>query len=399
MAVWIYQGKTSTGKSITGEITSRNKDDARMLLKKKRVLVTKLTKKPIEIHLNFRKGVKVKDLARFTRQFSAMNSAGLPLIQCLDTMAEQTENLVLKKAIQQISDDIQGGCTLADSFSKHGNIFSPLYYHMIAAGEVGGILESILTRLAEYLEKADKLQRKIRGAMMYPSFVLVVSVLVVVVLLWKVVPTFAEMLASSGAELPVATQLIMNMSEFVQDYYYLIFILILGIPFLVSRYYKTENGQFHIDKLSLKIPILGDLVRKSNVARFTRTLSALLNGGVPIIDSLHVTSKTVGNKVLEKGIMNALESIKSGQTIADPLSEIGIFPPMVVQMISIGEKTGGLSEMLEKVSVFYEDEVDAAVDALTSLIEPIIIVGLGGIIGFILIAMYMPMFSMATNLG
>jgi len=343
--------------------------------------------------------VPTKDLARFTRQFSAMNSSGLPLIQCLDTLAEQVENENLKKAIEKISVDVQGGGTLSEAFSRHPKIFSELYCHMLAAGEGGGILDSILKRLAEYLEKAEKLIRKIRGAMTYPAFVTFISILVIIIMLWKVVPTFAQMFTAMDSELPAATQIVLNMSELFQSYFYIIFLILIAVPLIIFRYYKTEKGRYKMDKLFLKIPVMGDIIRKSGVARFTRTLGTLLNAGIPIIDALRVTSKTAGNKVLESGILKALESISGGQTVAEPLSETEIFPPMVIQMITVGEKTGKLAEMLDKVSDFYSAEVDSAVDNLTSLIEPAVIVGLGAIIGVILIAMYLPMFSMASSIG
>jgi type IV pilus assembly protein PilC len=397
MSVWQYTGKSLTGGEVKGEVSASNREEVRLLLRKKRVLVNKITRKPLDFKLRLSKGAPLKDLARFTRQFSAMNAAGLPLIQCLETLTEQTENDNLKKSIGKISTDIQGGGTLSDSFSKHKKIFSELYCYMLAAGEAGGILDSILNRLAEYLEKAEKLRQKIRSALMYPSFVLFVAIAVVIILLLKVVPTFEEMFATSGNKLPALTQGILNLSDFVQEYFIFIMIGMVLCPLALYRYYHTEKGQMQLDKLSLKIPVLGDLIRKASVARFTRTLGTLMSSGIPIIDALRITSKTAGNKVLEAGILRALDSISAGQTISEPLEETNIFPPMVIQMISIGEKTGKLSEMLDKVSEFYSDEVDTAVEGLTSLIEPVIIVGLGGIIGTILIAMYLPIFDMASS--
>ncbi len=399
MAIWLYKGQTTSGNEVNGEIEAANKEDARALLRKKRIVVNRLGKKPIEININFSQGVGIKDLARFTRQFSAMNSAGLPLIQCLETLAAQTENENLKKAIIQISSDIQGGSTLADALKKHPKIFTDLYCHMISAGEAGGILDTILNRLADYQEKTEKLIRKIKKAMYYPVFVLLVSVVVIVVLLMKVVPTFAQMFSDMGGTLPTPTVVVMAMSSFLQANFFYMLIATSAMIFGVARYYKTEKGRFNVDKLLLTLPISGDLVRKSAVARFTRTLGTLLNAGVPIIDSLRITSRTAGNKVVEEGILNALDSITAGQTIAEPLKETGIFPPMVIQMIAIGEKTGGLADMLSRVSDFFEDEVDVAVDGIASLMEPLIIVFLGGIIGGVLIAMYLPMFDMATMAG
>lgn len=399
MAIWLYTGTSLSGKAIEGEIQAPSKEDAKNLLRKKRILVGKIRKKPLELKLNFSKGVSIKDLARFTRQFAAMNSAGLPLIQCLDTLRDQVENENLRLALQKATSDIQGGSTLSDALAKHPKIFSELYCHMISAGEAGGILENILMRLADYLEKAEKLLRKIRGAMMYPFFVVIVAIVVVMILLTKVVPTFAAMFQSTGGTLPLPTQMILDASNFIQSNFIFIIIVMFSIPFGLYRYYKTPAGKFAMDKFSLRLPVFGDLIRKSATARFTRTLSTLLNAGVPIIDSLRITSRTAGNKVLELGIKKSLESISGGQTIAEPLAATKIFPAMVIQMVAVGEKTGGLADMLSKVSDFYEDEVDAAVDNLTSLIEPLIIVLLGGVIGAILIAMYLPMFDMATNIG
>jgi len=398
MAVWQYSGTALSGKQIEGEIVAASRDDARALLRKKRVLVNKIKKKPLEINIQLSKGVPVKDLARFTRQFSAMNASGLALIQCLDTLKEQVENINLKKAVERISGDIQGGSTLSDAMRRHPHVFSDLYCHMIAAGEAGGILDTILVRLADYLEKAERLLRKIRGAMMYPSLVVIVSIGVVMILMTKVVPTFAEMFSSAGGELPGPTKMVMAISDFIKGNFWLILMGMLALPFGLFRYYKTPKGRLQLDILSLRLPVLGDLIRKSATARFTRTLSTLLNAGVPIIESLRITARTAGNKVLEIGIQKALESISGGQTIAEPLSATKIFPPMVIQMISVGEKTGGLADMLSRVSDFYDEEVDSAVETLTSLIEPMIIVILGVIIGAILIAMYLPMFDMASQI-
>ncbi|NET23738.1 MAG: type II secretion system F family protein, partial [Okeania sp. SIO1H5] len=309
----------------------------------------------------------------------------------------QTEHPNLKKAILQVAADIQGGGTLAESLSKHRTIFSELYCHMIAAGEAGGILDSILLRLAEYQEKADALRRKIKGAMTYPAIVAFVAVAAVVVLMVFVVPIFAGLFEQSGEALPTPTRIVMGISDFFRQWIFAILGAFgLGL-FALVRYYKTEKGQLRIDQIRLQAPVLGDLERKSCISRFSRTLGTLLNAGVSIIDALQVTARTAGNKVLEQGIYKTLESISGGQTIADPLKGTGVFPPMVIQMIAVGERTGGLAEMLTKIADFYDDEVDAAVDTLTSLIEPMVIVVLGSIIGAVLVAMYLPMFEMAGN--
>ena len=399
MAKWQYTGRTTAGKEVSGEIDAASKSDVEVLLRKKRVRASAIKKKPIELKFSFGGSVPLKDMARFTRQFSAMSSAGLPLIQCLDILQEQTEHAVLKQAIMQVAADIQGGGTLADSLGKHKKIFSELYCQMIAAGEAGGILDTILLRLAEYQEKADALRRKIKGAMTYPIIVAIVAVAAVTVLMVFVVPIFANMFGESGAKLPLPTRIVMGISDFLRHWILAILVAIGAALFSLFRYYKTDKGRYRLDFLLLRAPVFGDLERKSCIARFTRTLGTLLNSGVSIIDALQVTAKTAGNKVLELGIYKTLESISGGQTISDPLKATGVFTPMVIQMIAVGERTGGLSDMLVKVSDFYDDEVDAAVETLTAMIEPLVIVVLGSIIGGVLVAMYLPMFEMAGTVG
>jgi type IV pilus assembly protein PilC len=399
MAKWTYKGKASSGKEVSGEVEATSREDVEMLLRKKRIRATQVKKKSTGSLFGGSGKVDLKNLARFTRQFSAMTSAGLPLIQCLDILQEQSEDANLKQAIQQVGADIQGGGTLADSLSKHKKIFSELYCHMIAAGEAGGILDTILTRLAEYQEKAEALRRKIKGAMTYPFIVAIVAIIAVAVLMIFVVPIFANMFAESGGVLPLPTRIVMGISDFMRDWFMAMFAAAGLSIFAVLRYYKTDPGRLKMDGWLLKSPVLGDLEQKSCISRFTRTLGTLLNSGVSILDALQVTAKTAGNRVLEVGIYKTLESISGGQNIADPLRATGVFPPMVIQMIAVGERTGGLSDMLIKISDFYDDEVDAAVDTLTSLLEPLVIVVLGSIIGGVLVAMYLPMFEMAGNVG
>ncbi len=399
MAIFLYSGITSTGKEISGELTSSSADEVKSLLRKKRIRPTMIKKKPIEINLKIGSGVKFQEIARMTRQFSTMVSAGLPLIQCLDILSSQTPNPHFQKVISRVSLDVQGGNTLSDSLRKHPKLFSELYCHMVSAGEAGGILDGILNRLAGYMEKADALHRKIKGAMIYPAVIAVVALGSISFLLTFVVPTFANMFKELGGELPAPTRIVMNISSFLRTYFLLIFAAIIGFVTALSYYYKTPNGRLQIDKFKLKIPVFGDLERKSSISRFSRTLGTLLRSGVSIIDSLMVTSKTSGNRVVELGITKTIESISGGQTIADPLRETGVFPPMVVQMISVGEKTGQLDEMLEKISDFYDEEVNAAVESMTSIIEPVVIVIMGVIIGAVLIAMYMPMFDMIGQFG
>jgi type IV pilus assembly protein PilC len=399
MSKWLYSGRTTAGKEVSGEIEASNKSDVEVLLRKKRVRANMIKRKPLDWKFNMQGGVPLRVMARFTRQFSAMSSAGLPLIQCLDILQEQTEHEVLKRAIMQVAADIQGGGTLADSLAKHRKIFSELYCQMIAAGEAGGILDTILLRLAEYQEKADALRRKIKGAMTYPIIVAIVAVAAVTILMVFVVPIFANMFGESGAKLPLPTRIVMGISDFVRHWILAILVATGAGIFMFLRYYKTDKGKLKMDRVLLNAPVFGDLERKSCISRFTRTLGTLLNSGVSIIDALQVTAKTAGNKVLEIGIYKTLESISGGQTIADPLRATGVFPPMVIQMIAVGERTGGLSDMLIKISDFYDDEVDAAVDALTAMIEPLVIVVLGSVIGGVLVAMYLPMFEMAGTVG
>jgi type IV pilus assembly protein PilC len=399
MSKYLYKGKTATGKEVNGEIDAGSKEDVEVLLRKKRIRAVNIRRKPMDLKFKLGQGVPLKVLARFTRQFSAMTSAGLPLIQCLDILQEQTEHETLKAAIAQVAADIQGGGTLADSLAKHKKIFSDLYCQMIAAGEAGGILDTILMRLAEYQEKADALRRKIKGAMTYPVIVAIVAMAAVTILMVFVVPIFANMFSEGNAKLPLPTLIVMGVSAFVRHWILAILAAAGLAAFAFYRYNQTEKGRLKVDQILLKTPVVGDLERKSCISRFTRTLGTLLNSGVSIIDALQVTAKTSGNKVLELGIYKTLESISGGQTIADPLRATGVFPPMVIQMIAVGERTGGLSDMLIKISDFYDDEVDAAVETLTSMIEPLVIVVLGSIIGGVLVAMYLPMFEMAGTIG
>ncbi|MFP4163339.1 MAG: type II secretion system F family protein [Chitinispirillaceae bacterium] len=398
MAKFEYVGVAS-GKQVKGEIQAGSKDEVISLLRKKKIRPVSVRNKSLDISFDFLQGIKLKDVSRFTRQFAAMVSAGLPLVQCLDILGSQTENKVLGQAIKQVSADIQGGNNLADAMAKHPAAFNNLYCNMVAAGEQSGNLDGVLNRLAEYQEKSEALRRKIKGAMTYPVIVAIVAVGATVAMLTFVVPTFAQMFVDMGGELPLPTQIVMNISNFLQSYWIFMFLGIVALIVGFMQYYKTEQGKIKIDALKLKLPVLGDLERKSAVSRFSQTLSTLLTSGVTIIDALNITAKTAGNKVLELGIIRTLERITGGLTIAEPLKETGVFPPMVIHMISVGEKTGDLAGMLKKVSEFYQEEVDAAVEALTSIIEPIMIVIMGAVIGGILISMYLPMFDMVGAIG
>ena len=395
MAKFEYVG-VSGGKQVKGELEAANKDEVVQLLRKKKIRTISVRSKSMDLALpKFLAGrIKLKDVSRFTRQFAAMVSAGLPLVQCLDILGAQTENKELAIAVKQVSSDIQGGNNLADALGKHPKAFNNLYCNMVAAGEQSGNLDGVLNRLAEYQEKAEALRRKIKGAMTYPAIVLVIAVAATVVMLTFVVPTFAGMFTDMGGELPLPTQIVMDLSMMMQTWWWAMALTAIGGTVAFLQYYKTADGKVKIDALKLKMPILGDLERKSAVSRFSQTLSTLLSSGVTIIDAMAITARTAGNKVLEIGIMRTLEKITGGTSIAEPLKDTKVFPPMVIHMIAVGEKTGDLSGMLKKVAEFYEEEVDAAVEALTSVIEPIMIIVIGIIVGGILISMYMPMFDM-----
>ena len=341
----------------------------------------------------------MRDLSVFTRQFATMVNAGLPLVQCLDILGRQMEKPHFRTTVQQVMLDVEGGSTLAEGLGRHPRIFSDLYTNMVAAGETGGILDTILTRLALYLEKADALQRKVKGAMTYPTIVLVVAGGATVFMLLFVIPVFAKMFSDFGGTLPAPTRIVMGLSIFLQHYWWALGGGAFGASVLFKRYRATKKGRLQTDKLSLRIPILGDVLRKSSVARFTRTLGTLVGAGVPILQGLDITAKTAGNVVIQNAIVATQKSISQGDTIAEPLRKSEVFPPMVVQMIGIGEQTGALDEMLNKIADFYDDEVDTAVDALTAAIEPIMIVVMGVMVGGMLIAMYLPMFQMANVVG
>lgn len=399
MPKFSYIGIGANGKEVRGEIQATNKSEAQSLLRKKRIRPQTIKAKQVGFSLNLSGGLKLQEISRFTRQLAAMTSAGLPLVQCLDILATQTENKMFAQKIQQISSDIQVGSTLADSLAKHPQAFNQLYCNMVAAGEASGNLDGVLNRIAEYQEKTGQLIRKVKGAMTYPAIVSVISVGATALMLTFIVPTFAQMFTDLGGELPLPTKIVMMLSDFLRHYMIFILLAIGAAIFGVITYYKTENGHYNIDNLKLHLPVLGDLERKSAVSRFSQTLSTLLSSGVTILDALAITAKTAGNKVLEKGLQRTHEKISGGLSIAEPLKETGVFPPMVIQMIAVGEKTGDLSGMLNKVAEFYTEEVDAAVDALTAIIEPIMIVLLGGIIGGLLISMYLPMFSLMGNIS
>jgi len=401
MTTYVWKGKTAKGEVVTGEHKAEDRRDVADYLRKRRVIIQSVRKKPKKagMSLGGKKGVSVKDLCVFTRQFATMVNAGLPLVQCLEVLARQQERPHFKQAIQQVMMDVEGGQTLSEGLGKHPQIFSGLFVNMIAAGETGGILDVILQRLAVFLEKNDALQRKVKGALTYPAIVLFVATGACIFMLMGVIPVFAKMFSDFGGELPMPTQIVMGLSDFLRNYWYALGGGVAGFVFLFKRFRATDYGELLTDKLALKAPIIGNVLRKGGVARFTRTLGTLIGSGVPILQGLEITARTAGNRVLQNAIEATAKSISQGDTIAEPLKQSGVFPPMVVQMIGIGESTGALDEMLTKVADFYDDEVDAAVEALTAAIEPIMIVVMGTMVGGMLVAMYLPMFKMADVVG
>jgi type IV pilus assembly protein PilC len=402
MPIFTYVGKSKRGRVLKGEIEAVDARIAGIQLKRKNIEVTKLKPKPKDLFENIsflRPKVTKKDLVIFTRQFSTMIDAGLPLVQGLNILSEQMENKTFKAMLKQITKDVEGGSTLADALNKHPKVFDALFVNLVAAGEVGGILDTILQRLAAYIEKAEKLKSKVKGALVYPVAVLIIGVLVMAVIMIFVIPVFQEMFSSLGKGLPALTQLVINISNLIKSNIHFMIIGLIAVIWAFRRYRRTSSGKRNIDIILLKLPIFGELVRKVAVARFTRTLGTMISSGVPILDALEITAKTSGNAVVEEVIFDARTSIAEGQTIADPLSESDIFPGMVTQMISVGESTGALDAMLEKIANFYDDEVDATVSALTALMEPLMMMFLAGALGPIIIAMYLPIFQMASAMG
>ncbi len=393
MPVFEYKGKTLAGAAVQGTMKANSRGDLERVLRQNRILVKSITKKAPDIQIKIGTGIKKVEVSRFTRQFATMIGAGLPMVQCLDILSSQLENKELSKVINQVKDGVQGGATLSDALRRHPKIFDELYTNMVEAGEVGGALDSILVRLAGYREKSDQLIRKVKGAMVYPSVVIVVATGVTIGMLTFIVPVFAKMFSGLGAELPGPTQVVMNVSDFLKANFLYLLIGLAGLGAGFVWWKKTPTGALVFDKGLLNLPVLGTLVRKSSVARFTRTLGTLLSSGVSILEALEITAKTAGNLVVANAINRSVVAIAEGDTITGPLKATGVFPPMVIQMIGVGEKTGGLDEMLNKIADFYDEEVDEAVGALTSIIEPVIIVFMGVVIGGILIAMYLPMFD------
>ncbi len=400
MPTFIYKGKTRAGKAVSGEMEAESREEIFRNLRKSSVIVTTVKKKPKELSLSFGTGVKPEDITNFARQFSAMISAGLPLMQCLSILMEQCENPKFKKVLVAIYQNVEQGNSLADSMRKHPKVFPDLFVNMIAAGELGGILDTIFLRLATFMEKADALKRKIKGAMMYPLVVSTVLVGAVVGLLTFVVPIFAKMFSDFGGVLPAPTRIVVALSDIVASKWGFVILgtaIFLGIMY--KKFTNTPQGRLIKDKLVLKAPVFGDLARKSSIAAFARTLGTLLSSGVSILEALDITAKTASNRVVHDALKDMIGAISEGKTITDPMKETGVFPPMVIQMVAVGEQSGGLDNMLTKLADFYDEEVNASVETLTSVMEPIIIVILAVVMGGVLIAMYLPMFSLVETVG
>ena len=396
MPVYKWKARTVKGEVHDGELTAANPQEVIGYLRRKRLIPVAVNVKPKELKLSLGGGVSTRDVVLFSRQFATMINSALPLVQCLSILTQQTDNPKFRETINSIRVDVEAGNTLADSMGKYPKMFSNLYISMIGAGETGGILDTIMLRLSEYLEKNDAIKRKIKGAMIYPAVVFSAAMGCISILLIFVIPIFSAMFEEMGQELPLPTKIVVNLSDFLIGYWYLIVIAIVGFVVGLSRFRKTDRGEFLFDAFLLKVPVLGDLLRKSSVARFTRTLGTLISSGVSILDGLEVTARTAGNRVVHDAVMGSRVSIAGGETITKPLKEADVFPPMVIQMINVGEQTGGLDSMLIKIADFYEEEVDTAVEALTAALEPIMIVFLGVVVGGMVVAMYLPIFSMVT---
>jgi type IV pilus assembly protein PilC len=405
MPTFAYSGRTRAGQTVTGERIADTMDAAIAALRREQIQVTRIdpartaaAAKEAKPKKPKGKAAPSKNLAIFTRQFSVMIDAGLPLVQCLDILGKQEPHKAFAEAILTVRSDVESGAALADAMKKHPKSFDALYSNMIAAGEAGGILDTILKRLAVYIEKNVKLKGQVKSAMIYPIAVIIIAALVVSAILWKVIPTFAQLFAGLGAELPLPTRVVIAMSNGLVTYGWILVIVLVGVGYGLKQYYATPAGRHQIDGLTLKVPILGMILRKIAVARFCRTLSTLLSSGVPILDGLDITARTAGNAIIEEAIQKTRSSIERGETVSGPLRETNVFPSMVVQMINVGETTGALDAMLAKIADFYEEEVDTAVAGLLTLMEPIMIAVLGGVVGGIVIAMYMPIFDLISKL-
>jgi len=398
---FVYEGKTLTGEVRKGEIEAVDLTTATATLRRQRILPTRVEKKKgVGFKLPTLGGkVKAKEIVVFTRQFATMIDAGLPLVQCLDILGNQQPNKVFKGVIKEVKTSVEGGATFADALKKHPKVFNDLYVSLVAAAEVGGILDTILNRLAVFMEKAEKLKGKVKGAMTYPVVIIIVALIVTAGLLLYVVPIFQKMFADFGGALPAPTQFVINLSNTLRSYWYTFMGGIIGLVVSIVQFYRTDRGRRVIDDLLLKVPVIGDLLRKTAVARFTRTLGTMISSGVPILEALDVVAKTAGNRTIETAVIKTRTALSQGKSFAEPLAETKVFPPMVVQMVSVGESAGAMDAMLSKIADFYEEEVDRSVDTLTSLIEPLLMVFLGVIIGGLVITMYLPIFKLAGVAG
>jgi len=402
MPVFAYSGRTRGGQPVAGEMEATTPDAVLAQLRTQRIFPLSVKPKGTSIQLKipgFGGKVKDKELSVFTRQIATMIDAGLPLVQCLETLALQQTNKVFKRALTEVRANVEGGATFAAALRRHPSIFSHLYVNLVEAGEAGGLLDTTLNRLAVYIEKAADLKRKIKGALIYPSTIVTVAISVVIFLLIFVIPTFKSLFEGSGVALPLPTRIVLEASRLVRTNILLVFGLLVGVVLCLRLYYRTGPGRKVIDTLVLRAPVFGALIRKVSVARFTRTLGTLIASGVPILDGLDITAKTAGNRVVEDAILKTRASIAEGKTIADPLKASGVFPPMVVAMISVGEQAGALDSMLAKIADFYDAEVDQAVANLTALLEPMLMVFLGITVGGVIIAMYLPIFKLVSVVG
>jgi type IV pilus assembly protein PilC len=401
MPSFVWKGKTRAGQIQEGQLLADSRDAAAAVLRRQQIQITSIKEKGREVKLipRFSRGIGPKRIAIFTRQFSVMLDAGLPLVQCLEILGDQEENRTFQAIIHQVRTDVESGASLADAMRKHPKAFDNLFTNMVAAGESGGILDIILQRLSVYIEKAVKLNSQVKSALIYPVSIIVIAALVVFIILWKVIPVFAQLFAGLGGEMPLLTRIVIGASNFVADYFIFILLVVVFGYIAVKKWHNTPHGRRFLDTVMLKIPVVGMLLRKISVARFCRTLGTLTASGVPILDGLEITAKTAGNAVIEDAVMAVRKSVEEGKSISEPLAQTKVFPSMVVQMINVGEQTGALDQMLSKIADFYEDEVDTAVAGLMKLIEPVMIAVLGAVIGTIVAAMYLPLYSVLSKIG
>jgi type IV pilus assembly protein PilC len=401
MPAYTWAGRSRDGKSVKGAMEAASEAAVTANLRRQGIQVNKVKAKSgfnADINIKFLKPkIKLKDLVVFTRQFATMIDAGLPLVQCLDILSSQQDNPTFKEVLLKVKEDVESGSTFAEALAKHPKAFNELYVNLVAAGEVGGILDTILSRLATYIEKAQKLRKQVKSAMTYPATIVGIALVVIAVILIFVIPAFEKMFVDFGSALPLPTQIVINLSNFIQDYFLLIIAAIFILIFAFKKIYNSQKGRELFDNWALKLPIFGILIRKVAVAKFARTMSTMISSGVPILDGLDIVRKTAGNKTVEKAIANVRQSISEGRTIAEPLKASGVFPPMVCQMIEVGEQAGALDTMLSKIADFYDEEVDESVNALTSMMEPLLMLFLGVTVGGLVIAMYLPIFKLAGN--